>query len=72
MIICPYCGQTLDYKNTKIVNEQEHKFYNLFVCTNSNCPSHQDIITDCTGNLELGHVNCCYPEELMNLYSDFS
>lgn len=67
MIICPYCGEELDYFETKIVSEEERKFYNLFTCTNTDCPSNQATITDCTGNLELGHVNCCYPEELISL-----
>jgi hypothetical protein len=67
MITCPYCGEPLDYCETKIVNEKEKKFYNLFTCDNPSCPSNQAIITDCTGSLELGHVNCCYPEELISL-----
>lgn len=70
MITCPYCGNPLEYCDTKMISEEEKKFYNLFICTNANCPSKQDIITDCTGDLELGHVNCCYPEELMILYRD--
>lgn len=64
MIRCPYCGYELDYCETIVVNEKEHKFYNIFQCPNDKCISNQDKITDCTGDLAIGHIGCCYPEEL--------
>jgi hypothetical protein len=67
MIKCPYCGSELEYRDTKVVNQTAHKFYNLYVCTNESCVTNNETITDCTGILELGHVNCCYPEELIGL-----
>jgi hypothetical protein len=67
MIRCPYCGHVLDYCETKMVDEKARKFYNLYLCTNDNCITNHEIITDCTGELELGYAGCCYPEELRSL-----
>lgn len=64
MIRCPYCGHVLDYCDTKMVDEKARKFYNLYVCTNDNCISNHETITDGTGNLEIKNVNHYYPEEL--------